>query len=241
MNCQTVTHHLSACLDERLPVEEVRELRRHLDLCADCALRYRQTSRLRDSLRSLPPLVSPPELAIRLRVQASQERLRLMRRSSFGAVAAHWISRLSLWSENLMRPVAIPVAGGLVSAVVLFSMLAPTFTVQTRFPNDVPLPPTVTSEAGLHAFTAQSLGLHSSPFFNLSESDIVVDLLVDEQGRMVDYSLPYPQKWTSAPAMLHSVENALLSARFTPATRFGQPANGRIRITLRRSMLDVKG
>jgi hypothetical protein len=38
-----------------------------------------------------------------------------------------------------------------------------------------------------------------------------------------------------------SLENALLFTQFTPGTMFGQPASARVRITLRRSEIEVRG
>jgi len=69
----------------------------------------------------------------------------------------------------------------------------------------------------------------------------MVDVLVDGEGRMLDYSILDGQQWTLDAAARRSIENTLLLTRFTPATMFGQPASGKLRISLRRSHVDVIG
>jgi hypothetical protein len=129
-----------------------------------------------------------------------------------------------------MRPLALPFAGGLASAVVLFSMLVPTFTVHAVQGMDVPTAPLYT-EATLK--NLMPLGT--------SVTEVVVDVVVDEQGRMVDYSFPSGQGWTKNSALRREVENMLLFAEFTPATSFGQPTMCRMRLSILRRGIDVKG
>ena len=189
---------------------------------------YLEGDGLLRALRSLPRFNPPAYLSARLRVAVSRERLRLMRRSSLRSWMRSIDERLSLFFQNLMKPFAVPVAGGLISAVILFGILAPNLTVQRHMTVDVP------------STLATSPILQSSMSFGLSEQDIVVDLIIDEQGRVVDYSLP-DMKAVVDPDLLRGLQETLLYTKFVPAKVFGQPANGRTRITLRRSQLDVKG
>jgi hypothetical protein len=55
-------------------------------------------------LRSLRPRVPPSGLTTSLRVLASRERQRRL--------GADWPGRLRLFAANLMRPLALPLAGG---------------------------------------------------------------------------------------------------------------------------------
>jgi len=189
---------------------------------------YLEGDRLRGALRSLPRYKPPAYLSVRLRVAASRERVRQMRRSSLRAWKRSIDERLSLFFQNLMKPFAVPVAGGLISAVILFGMLAPNLAVQRHMTGDVP------------STLATSPILQSSMSFGLSDQDIVVDLIIDDQGRVIDYSLP-DNKAIVDPDLLRGLQETLLYTKFVPATVFGLPANGRTRITLRRSQLDVKG
>ena len=184
----------------------------------------------RESLRGLQRLAPPSTLRDRLRVLASRESQRRRRRLNMDALLAHWREETLFRWNMLMRPVAVPFAGGIVSAIILFGLLAPGFAVQRSSIGDVPTG--LTTEAALQF----SFNLAASP-----AHDIVVDVEIDDQGRLVDYSIPKGQAWANDAAMVRSLENLLLCTKFTPATLFGQPASGRIRITLRRSHMEVRG
>jgi hypothetical protein len=159
---------------------------------------------------------------------ASRESLRRRRHASVRALLEWWGETAGLFVNNLMKPVAVPFAGGLISALILFAVLAPGLAIQ-RPVRDVPSP----------IFTEPSV----SAFFALPESDedMIVDVWIDGQGRVIDYSIPQGQSWASDPSLVRNVENTLLCTKFTPATLFGQPANGKMRITFRCSQLEVRG
>jgi hypothetical protein len=78
--------------------------------------------------------------------------------------------------------------------------------------------------------------------FGYTADDIVLDVTVDSRGSLIDYSSPAGHRaWLNDPAVRRSVENALLFAVISPGTSFGQPVTGKVRITLRRSSIDVRG
>jgi hypothetical protein len=185
--------------------------------------------KLNQPLRALPSLAPPRELADRLLVLASKEALRRRRRVSFRSWLAYCQESVALFFDNLMRPYAVPFAGGLFSAIVIFAVLGPYLHTNRQVSSDEPTP----------LFTEASL--ESSFSFNMTGEDVIVDLQIDGQGRVVGYSIPRGQGWASNPALLRNLENTLLLTKFTPATFFGQPALGKTRITLRRSHLDVRG
>ena len=83
--------------------------------------------------------------------------------------------------------------------------------------------------------------LKSSISFGLSDDDVVVDVLVDGQGRLLDYSIPVDMTPGITKELRKSIENTLLCTQFTPATMFGLPKAGKLRITLRRNQVDVAG
>lgn len=229
MKCQAVDRRVSAYLDGLLPVEERRDIGAHLDGCPACALQTQQLAQLRTRLRALPARTPPPRLTTSLRVLASRERARVATRTSHGTLIRHWLDRASLIGHNLMRPLALPFAGGLVSALVLFSMLVPQFRGQAVVSDDVPT--VLTTEATVKSAMSYGLG----------DADIVVDVLVDESGRMLDYWVPDGQRWDGDPQLRQSIEKTLVCMQFTPGTMFGAPASGKLRITLRRSHVEVKG
>src|ERR1700676_1294335 len=91
------------------------------------------------ALRSLPCRVSPAGLTTSLRVIASRERQRILGQRSFAHRWAGWGDSLSPAMPNFMRPMAIPFAGGVLSAVVFFSMwVVPTYPLRANSTYDIP-------------------------------------------------------------------------------------------------------
>jgi len=181
-------------------------------------------------LRSLPVRMPPATLVTSLRVIASRERQRSLKRRNLSAIFASWRERFDLFAEHMLRPLALPFAGGVFCTVILFSMcVVPTFPVRANSTGDVP---TILSTQA----TLKGVGA-----FAISGDDLVVDITIDDQGRMIDYRVVGGCKVLDNLALKRRLENSLLFTEFTPATSFGQPVAGRIRVSLRSSQIDVKG
>jgi len=178
-------------------------------------------------LRGLRPLVPPARLSTSLRVLASRE---LSRRSGKA-----WLDHVRLFADNLARPLALPFAGGVFSTVILFSMwLVPMYPMRAASGFDVPT--ILTTEA-----TVKGTG----PIGTAGE-DMVVDVTIDGGGRMVDYAIiqynnASGRNVLNSAALRRNLENMLLFTEFTPATSFGQPTAGKIRLYLDSSYIDVRG
>src|SRR5271166_3109048 len=104
MECGKVKSKVSAYVDGSVSEDERRELRVHLSSCRTCSADSERYRRLRSVLRSLPPSVPPPELAVRLRVIASRERARVQQAAA--PRFSRWRDSLQLSMKNLMRPLA---------------------------------------------------------------------------------------------------------------------------------------
>lgn len=233
MNCNTVQRSLSSYCDNRLSPGERRAIALHLENCRACAASAERLFELRGALRTLPRLTPPSELNTSLRVLASRERVRRFSRTGAGAFVNYWTSRARLWADDMLRPVALPIAGGLISALILFGVLAPTLFYA---------PPASASISDIPIWLSTEASFASMGPYGFADDDIVVvDLTLDPQGRMMDYSTPTGQAWVNDPKIRRAVENALLFTKFTPGTTFGQPAAARVRITFRRSEIDVRG
>ena len=134
---------------------------------------------VRRMLRVLPQRRPSADLAMRLRVLASHESARRRSRVSLRQTLRTWISDFRLFADNLMRPLAIPTAGGFVSALLLFAVLAPGLTTRGATPgNDVPT--VLYTEASVRSFIP--LGFHNE--------NITIEVTIDGDGRVIDYSLP---------------------------------------------------
>jgi hypothetical protein len=179
------------------------------------------------ALRELRRRVPPASLSSSLRVLASRERDRRLR----GANRAFW-DRAHLFFDNLMRPLALPFAGGIFSAVLLFSMcVIPTYPL--RGSSTVDVPTTLYTQAAVK---------QTGPV--AATSDVVVDVtvepLADGTGRMVDYQILCGNAAKNE-ALRRSIESFLIFTVFQPATALGQPVLGKIRLSLQSSQIDVKG
>jgi hypothetical protein len=226
--CGSIRERLSGFVDDALANAERREVSVHLHECAVCTSHLYKLRQARMVLKGLPSRTPPPELTARLRVMAKRESAKRQDavRDRFAALFA-WDS-LKVRFTNAARPLAIPFAGGIVSALVLFSMMVPAYPVLTARThiNDVPT-----------AFY-QEPSVKSVAPFGFAEDEVVIDVVLDEQGQVIDYSLPGGKNNAE---LRREIENQLLFARFSPATTFGQPIGGRMRLTFRRSQIDIKG
>lgn len=228
MKCWTVDRRLTAYLENAVPESERLQLLSHFMNCPECAHKLESQRQIRTSLRSLPRLAPPPDLAFRLRVLASKER-------STGWYPVPRMRKLLLWVhlnlDNLMKPIALPAAGGLFAALLLFIALVPTLTTNRHIAHDVPLYDQPTSTDPVLKSLAP-IGFH--------HGDAEVDLRIDEQGRIVNYSIIMGSD-SDDDQLRRSIENNLLFTTFRPATSFGVPTTSRVRLSFRSSSIDVKG
>ena len=172
----------------------------------------------------------PASLTFSLRSVASREASRQRRFTSFRTWLRHSYEECAFVVNELMRPIALPATGGLASAVLLFSMVMTNFQGIVRQPvNDIPI-----------AITTEPSG--KSLLMDASEAEIFVDVFVDENGRVIDYSLPDGFGSMNSSQLRRKLENTLLFTEFNPGTIFGQPTAGWVRVKYRgRSEIDVKG
>lgn len=175
-------------------------------------------------LRELPARTPPAGLRTSLRVIASRERQRLLSRQ------INWRDRLDLLFRNLMRPLALPLAGGVFSTVALFSTcLLPMYPLRGDASSDIPTVLTTAAAVKQIAPLAGGCG------------DGVVDVKIDEAGRMVDYKIVSGFSGLTTEQVRRSLDNQLIFTEFTPVTQFGQPMASTLRIYFRNSEVDVKG
>ena len=180
-------------------------------------------------LRSLRRRQPPPELTMKLRVLASREVAR-RQRTLFERVT-EWLDHARVSTDNLMRPLALPFAGGVFSAVALFSMcVVPTYPL--RVDNRTDVPTMLYTGAVIKGML---------PIGVASGGDAVVDVIIDNQGRMVDYTVVSGAAILANAAMRRRLENTLLFTEFVPATAFGKPTSCRVRLSMASSRIDVRG
>jgi hypothetical protein len=230
MECSKVKQRIPVYVDNALPDEERREMRQHMSDCSACVRESERFQRIRVAVRSLPRRTPPPELVQQLRVAASKAR-------ALSATAStpwsRWRSRFKLDFTHLMRPVALPVLGGVSSALFLFSALAPTFSPlfgMSKLPSPFDVPTVLITEPMVKCTAPVAFG----------GAEATVDVTLDEHGRMVNYKI-ISASGLKPEQIRHTIENNLLFTEFWPATAFGRPVAGTVRVFFGNSHIEVKG
>jgi hypothetical protein len=222
MNCKNVRRSLSPYIDGQLRDGERLGVSQHIQACADCSRHHRELTAIRQAARRVHTRAVPPALTVGLRVAASKAGGR--RRSP----TTIW-DRIRMALDQMMRPFAIPAAGGLVSALMLFSLLVPPFYENAEM-GDFDVPTILYTEASVKSYGPLSY----------TDEDIFVELSIDDQGRISDYTLP--ASLTGNPELRRVIERNLVMVTFQPATAFGQPLSGKLRVSFRKSNpIEVKG
>jgi hypothetical protein len=240
MSCESVQERVSLFLDSMLIEGEQAEIAVHLKSCTRCQAHLQSFTKMRAALRSLdrPPI--PAVVAMQLRVLASHERMRQLSRASLPSRLRYWTERMELLFENLMRPVALPFAGGVLSAMLLFGMLVPNLSFVHNFRDDLLLATSSDPEGRL----VESLPSDGSPTWwwtgtspeprlgSVSASgapdETVLELIIDETGRVADYSV------SNNGPLTPEMQSIILFSRFTPATLNGRTTWGKMFVTFHR-------
>jgi len=178
--------------------------------------------RLCRALRSLPARIPPAGLTTNLRVIASRERKRFLERRTLPQAFGNWYRHSSVTFGQMIRNAALPVTGGVCTAVILFSTwLIPTYPLHAKSTGSFDVPTMLTTAARVqHA----ELGL--------SGGDAEVDLAVDGQGGVAGYEMVTGGDALQDPERLRRIKSKIPLLRFTPATEFGRPVMSRVRLRL---------
>ncbi len=231
MDCQQVKLMLSSFQDGCVVESERREIQNHLGRCGPCSLQYGQLEMVRQTLRAMPRRPMPAHLAYSLRSIASREAARRRYYAGFRGYVRSVAEWIALTKDNLMRPFALPAAGGIASAVFLFVMVMTNFQgIVRQHANDVPL--ALATEPTVRSVFLDMAG----------DNEVTLDLYVDEQGRVLDYAFPDGSGSIKTTLLRRNLETTLLLSEFNPATTFGRPVSGWVRVKFTgRSQIDVKG
>ena len=224
MSCENVQERISLLLDCNLPAAEREYVLAHLDACGKCGERFESMQRMRASLRDMARPRVPAALVTQLRVMASHECSRRIARKNLTTRAAHWVTATRLAFDNLMRPFAVPVTGGVMSAFVMFSLLVPSLSFPHNHSYEPPLAVAAAVQwgdpdgkiVGASADHARLLPGDAVIYGN----EVSLTLLIDERGRVQDYYL------SSGGELTDEMKSLILLSQFTPAMAGGQPTWG---------------
>jgi hypothetical protein len=179
---------------------------------------------MRASLRDMAQPRVPATLTTQLRVLASHERARRIARKNLSTRVAHWVTATRLAFDNMMRPFAVPVTGGLMSSLVMFSLLVPSLSFPHNHSYEPPLAVAETDvqwgdpDGKIVGATADHARLLPGSAV-IYGNEVSLTLLIDERGRVQDYYL-------SGGELTEEMKSLILLSQFTPATVSGQPTWG---------------
>ena len=209
-----------------LPNNERETVASHLGSCRDCFLESEDVAFMHSSLHRLPRKTAPSLLNTRLQVLASKERSRLLLRRTLAIRFREFRSRVKLTFDNLLRPLAVPAAGGVLASFLCFGVLVDTLHIDRVYGNDIPI--------GLYT----SVVLDDASPFSVKGKDamVLVQLTVDEKGNVSDFTLP---QGSISQEEMQRIGNLVLYSSFRPATRFGRPVTSQILVNIQ--LLSIKG
>ena len=224
MSCDNVQERISLLLDCNLPAGEREYVLAHLDSCRKCGDRFESMQYMRASLRDMARPPVPAALSTRLRIMASHERARRIARKDLSTRLAHWVTAIRLAFDNMMRPFAVPVTGGLLSAFVAFSVLFPSLSFPHNHSYEPPLAVAETDvqwgdpDGKLLGATADHARLLPGSAL-IDGNEVSLTLLIDERGRVQDFYL-------SGGELTDEMKSLIMFSQFAPATVSGQPTWG---------------
>ncbi len=216
LSCETTREEFGAYLDSAMSGVEMQAVAAHLETCVPCGREFEELRLLQQCLGELGTAPIPERLQQQLCETLAVERER-------GTHLA-WRGRAMLAWKTWLAPLALRVSGGLLAALVLTAGLgwifaAPMFSsVQA---NDENMAHLVSPRYLYSQVPAQ-------PIETRHDVPVVVEALVDTQGRVYDYQIVAgPQD----AAVQMKVQQNLLASVFTPATAFGVPVRGQVVVT----------
>jgi hypothetical protein len=224
MSCENVQERISLLLDCNLPAGEREYVLAHLDGCRKCGERFESMQYMRASLRDMARPPVPAALSTQLRIMASHERARCIARKNFSTRLEHWVAATRLAFDNMMRPFAVPVTGGLLSALVMFSVLFPTLSFRHNHSYEPPLAVAETDvqwgnpDGKLMGATADHARLLPGSAL-IDGNEVSLTLLIDERGRVQDFYL-------SGGELTDEMKSLIMFSQFAPPTAGGQPTWG---------------
>jgi len=202
-----------------LPAAERGSIAVHIESCPDCNRHRLEVQSLRSGLRHLPQVRVPNLLNARLRVIASKERWRSETRRDWRArlQEARW--RIGLVVDNLLKPLAVPAAGGLLASFFCFFIIVDTLHMTPTIADEVPL--------GLYT----EVMIDELTPFGFQGRDVMVQLTVDADGKVTDFEVL--QAEVTSLEEVRDIGNLVMFSTFTPATRFGQRVSSKRLFSIR--------
>jgi hypothetical protein len=217
VNCHDVTRCLPGYLDGATKSGDHVRIREHLAGCAACCGELELYHQMARAVSRVEPVAPQAALAARITARACLEAARpsLLHRM--------W-RRAELIFETVLEPLAVPATGGLLSAVLTFTLVTGNLFLGIPLgavPNDLPL--NLIQPARLEMLAPFPVPGLDSFTEHAASGVLVVEATVDAQGAVVGYSI---LSGVDNAATRRSLDQVLLFSRFRPQMSFGRPING---------------
>lgn len=223
---------LAGYVDGAMRSREHAGVRAHLESCGVCREELAKYHRLAMCLANVQPAAPPADLAMRIRVRASQTR------TLGGELRKLW-SRAAVAFENVLRPVAIPATGGVLTALAAFALVVQNILVGVPLggvaPNDLPL--NLVQPARLEKLAPFPISGVEDAKGQTDPNGLFVEATLNAQGQVVSYQI---LAGPSNSATQRQLDQVLLFSRFRPRLDFGRPTDGG-RVLLNFSEVRVRG
>ena len=220
MSCEYVQERISPLLDQQVDPAERETVLAHMKSCRACSAHYESMQSVRSALLSVDAPAMPANLRQKLRVLASHECARRVSRLTMAARVNHLRDRMHLAFDNIMRPFGLPVASGLLSAVLLFALLVPSLSFAHRGgaddPTNLATYPQLTNVGALGDGPEIEDPDSSAPMY-----ETVLELKISPEGRVWNWKV-----LQGDPNLTPDLQQMILLRKFQPATLFGQPTWG---------------
>jgi anti-sigma factor RsiW len=232
MNCRQAERYLPGYLDGAISPRQHSLVREHLVACEGCNVQLERFRRLAVCLASVAPAPPPVDLAVRIRMRAVQS-------GAPWADVRRWWSRTVVSFENILKPLAVPATGGILTALVAFVLIVQNILVGVPMtgivPNDLPLnlvqPARLESLAPFPVPGVVGSAAHSE------SGELLLEATLNASGEVVYYKIlsgPNDQ------AVQRQLDQVMLFSRFRPQLSFGRPqAGGRVLVSF--SEVRVRG
>lgn len=220
--CKFARAEFSAYLDGAMSGVEMAAIAAHLHGCHSCSTEFAAWRTVQQSLADLGPAQPPERLQASLRGAIAVEYKR-------GAHLSFGRRALQAWRSSV-APMALRVSGGVAAAVILLGSAGWFF--------GAPIAVQANDDYLAHLVGPRYLysQVPPQPIETGHGVPIIVEVQVDTEGRVYDYSVLEGPK---DPKLELQVEDDLLSSVFKPATVFGVPVRGHVVMTY--TGVSVKG
>jgi hypothetical protein len=220
MNCRQSERQLPGYLDGGITPRQHAMVREHLASCDYCQTQLEHYRRLSVCLANVHAAIPPADLALRIRIRASQHLTPAARLKKVWSTA-------SLTFENILKPIAVPATGGILTALLVFVLVAHNILVGVPVgivTDDLPL--NLVQPARLESLAPFPLPGSSGNSESTGSAPLLLEATLNAQGQVVSYRIlagPNDQ------AVQRQIDQIMMFSHFRPETSFGRPqAGGRV-------------